>query len=170
MYAFQLERSAVVLDPWGRDLGPHRERATAAPSGQSTFRFQGRRFYFTIGKVSEAQARAKATEVDGTLALIERGRLQLPPEVNLEDFVAAGGKVPVISARPEIVTLRQLFDHYLSTHANGTLEENSLGTVKGHLHQFTLTLGERFRLQGLTLLDCRHMSIAAARRASRRSP
>ena len=59
----------------------------------------------------------------------------------------------MISARPEIITARQLFDHYLTTHANGTIEENSLGTARGHLNQFTETLGERFRIQGLTLLD-----------------
>jgi integrase len=118
-----------------------------------TFRFQRHRYYFTIGKVTLAQAQAKATEVDETLTLIQRGRLQVPPEVAPEDFVAAGGKVPVISARPEVVTARQLFDHYLTTHANGTIEANSLGTIRGHLHKVTETLGERFRIQNLSLLD-----------------
>jgi hypothetical protein len=33
-----------------------------------TFRFQGRRFYFAVGKLTEAQGLAKATEVDETLA------------------------------------------------------------------------------------------------------
>src|SRR5262249_36188477 len=70
-----------------------------------------------------------------------------------EEFVAAGGKVPVISARSETVTARQLFDHYLATHSNGTIEENSLGTTRTHLNQFAETIGERFRMQSLTLLD-----------------
>src|SRR5205823_14167 len=81
-----------------------------------TFRFQGRRYYFAVGNVPEAQAKAKGAEVDETLGLIERGRLEVPEGVLLEEFVAAGGKVPVVSARPETVTARQLFDHYLSTH------------------------------------------------------
>jgi hypothetical protein len=118
-----------------------------------TFRFQGRRFYFTIGNVSEAQALAKGAEVDETLALIERGRLTVPEGVTLEEFVAAGGKTPVIFARPETVTARQLVDSYLATHSNGTIEESSLGTVKSHLNQFLETVGERFRMQSLTLLD-----------------
>jgi hypothetical protein len=75
-----------------------------------TFRFQGRRYYFTIGKVSEAQALAKGTEVDETLTLLERGRLALLEGAVLEDFVAAGGKIPKVSARPESVTARQLID------------------------------------------------------------
>jgi hypothetical protein len=82
-----------------------------------------------------------------------RGRLTVPDGVSLEDFVAAGGKVPVLAARPETTTARQLFDHYFQTHANGTIEENSLGTARSHLNQFAETASERFRIQGLTLLD-----------------
>jgi integrase len=118
-----------------------------------TFRFQGRRYYFTLGKMSEDQAKAKGIEVDETLALIERGRLTVPDGTALEDFVAAGGKAPVVSARPETVTARQLFDRYLATHANGTVEESSLGTSRTHLNQLVETLGERFRMQALTLQD-----------------
>jgi hypothetical protein len=118
-----------------------------------TFRFQGRRYYFAVGNVSEDQARAKGLEVDETLALLERGRLEVPEGVALEEFVAAGGKAPVVSARPETVTARQLFDRYLATHANGTLEASSLGTARTHLNQLAGSLGERFRAQALTLLD-----------------
>jgi integrase len=118
-----------------------------------TFRFRGKRYYFAIGNVPEAQARAKGAEVDETLALLERGRLTLPEGVTLEDFIAGGGKAPVLSARPETVTARQFIDRYLETHANGTVEENSLGTARTHLEQFAVTVGERFRIQALTLLN-----------------
>ena len=117
-----------------------------------TFRFQGRRYYFAVGSVSEEQALAKGAEVDETLTLLERGRLTVPEGVALEDFVAAGGKVRLISARPEVITARQMIDHYLQTHANGTVEENSLGTSRTHLNQFAETVGERYRVQSLTLI------------------
>src|SRR4051794_15642866 len=87
-----------------------------------TFRFQGQRYYFTVGKVTEAQARAKATEVDETLGLLERGRLEVPTGVPIEDFVAACGKLPVHSVRPETLSARELFDQYLSTLSNGAVE------------------------------------------------
>jgi integrase len=103
--------------------------------------------------VSESQAQAKGVEVDETLNLIDRGRLTVPDGVSLEDFVAAGGKVPTIAVRPEIITSRQLFDGYLKTHANSTVEESSLGTSRGHLNQIVETIGERFRVQTLTLQD-----------------
>ncbi len=118
-----------------------------------TFRFQGRRYYFTVGDMPEAQALAKGAEVDETLGLIELGRLTVPEGVSLEEFVAAGGKAPVVAVRPETVTTRNTIDRYLAPHANGTIEENSLGTAKTHLNQFLKTVGERFRIQGLTLAD-----------------
>lgn len=86
-----------------------------------TFRFRGKRFYFAVGNLTEPQAQAKSAEVDETLELIERGRLTVPEGVSFEDFVAAGGKAPAVSARPETITARQLFDHYLKTHGNGTI-------------------------------------------------
>jgi hypothetical protein len=67
----------------------------------------GRRYYFTIGNVREAQAHAKRVEVDETLARIDRGRLAVPEGVRLEDSFAASGKAPVLSARPETTTARQ---------------------------------------------------------------
>lgn len=48
-----------------------------------TFRFRGKRYYFTVGRVSEGLARAKAAEVDGTLDLLDRGRLACPDGVPL---------------------------------------------------------------------------------------
>jgi integrase len=118
-----------------------------------TFRFRGKRHYFAIGNLTEQQANAKAAEVDETLDLIERGRLTVPEGVDFEDFVAAGGKIPAVAARPETITVRQLFDHYLKTHGNGTIEASSLKTAKTHLNQVAETLGERFRIQSLTVIN-----------------
>jgi hypothetical protein len=115
-----------------------------------TFRFQGKRYYFTVGDISEAQALAKGTEVDETLNLIERGRLTVPDGVPLEEFVAAGGKAPVVVERSETFTARSLFDRYLTTLGNGTIEEKSLVTLRSHLKQVCETIGARFRIQGWT--------------------
>jgi integrase len=118
-----------------------------------TFRFRGGRYYFAAGNLTERQAEARKAEVDETLDLIERGRLTVPDGVSLEDFVAAGGKVPAVAARPETITARQLFDHYLTTHGNGTIEASSLKTAKTHLSQLAESLGDRFRIQSLAVLQ-----------------
>lgn len=59
--------------------------------------------------------------------------------------------MPSVSTRPETVTARQLFDAYLTTHANGTVEENSLATLRQHLARVAESVGDRFRIQALTL-------------------
>lgn len=51
------------------------------------------------------------------------------------------------------MTTTQLFDAYLSTFTSGTIESNSLSTLRIHLRQFSNSLGERYRIQRLTLLD-----------------
>ena len=61
--------------------------------------------------------------------------------------------MPTLSVRPETIAIRKLFDHYLKTHANGTIEESSLGTARSHFNQLAGTLGERFRIQSLTLIN-----------------
>ncbi|HYV35775.1 MAG TPA: tyrosine-type recombinase/integrase [Gemmataceae bacterium] len=127
-----------------------------------TFRFQRERYNFTIGPVTETQALARGVEVDETLNLLERGRLTLPENVTLVDFVAAGGKSLSLPTQPKMMTARQLFDAYLAAIGNGSIEANSLATVRGHFKRFCETIGERFRIQQLSALDvqrhveCRH--------------
>jgi hypothetical protein len=118
-----------------------------------TFRYHGKRYYFTVGSVSENQAQPKASEVDETLDHIDRGRLAVPDGVLLQDFVACGGKAPVVSVRPESTTFRKLADHYLATHANGALESTTLSTAKIHLNHIGRSLGDRFRIQAITRLN-----------------
>src|SRR5947209_19404432 len=103
-------------------------------------RLRGRRYDFASGSLAVEQARARGVEVDETLDLIGRGRLTVPEGVSMEDFVAAGGKIPAVAARPETITVRQLFDRYLKTHGNGTIEASSLKTAKTHLTQVGLRL------------------------------
>jgi integrase len=53
--------------------------------------------------------------------------------------------VPVLSQSPrKAVTLGHLKDRYLTTHANGTIEANSLYTCRLHLKHLTGFLGEGF--------------------------
>ncbi len=117
------------------------------------FRFAGKRHHFTIGQVTQEQARGKALAVDELLKLIKRGRVQVPENVPFADFVASDGKVacPVLVAAT--CTLGQLRDRYLAVHANGTVEANSLETSRSHLSQVVETFGLRFPISSLTLPD-----------------
>ena len=117
-----------------------------------TFRFQGSATT-SPSETSRSPGPGQGHRGGRDAGLIERGRLTHPRRCRLEDFVAAGGKARSFPPGPKTSPLRQLFDHYLATHANGTIEESSLGTARSHLNQFAETIGERFRIQALTLLD-----------------
>jgi integrase len=58
-----------------------------------------------------------------------------------------------VAVRRETITFRHLIDNYLKTHGNGTIEASSLQTAKTHLNQFAVSLGERFRIHSLTLVN-----------------
>ena len=62
---------------------PHREThvagiRTKGDAYYCTFRFGGKRYYFTVGNISEAQALAKGAEVDETLGAERTGPAHLP--------------------------------------------------------------------------------------------
>ena len=57
-----------------------------------TFRFQGRRYHFALGKIPATQALAKGAEVDETLALIERGTAVEGGETEGPRFPAPGDR------------------------------------------------------------------------------
>lgn len=73
--------------------------------------------------------------------------------MSLTDFVASGGKIVNVPFKSETILAFQLVEDFLQTHSNGTIEVNSLATLRTHLNQVTDTLGERFRIQGLTNID-----------------
>ena len=59
--------------------------------------------------------------MDETLSLLERGRLEVPADVPLEESVAAGGRVTPLTVRPKTVTARELFDYYSTSCFNRML-------------------------------------------------
>jgi hypothetical protein len=70
----------------------------------------------------------------------------LPENADIGTFLEHVGKPPntgpTQNAAPrQIVTLGHLKDRYLTTHANGTIEANSLDTCRLHLRHFCRVLG-----------------------------
>src|SRR5271157_4675685 len=95
------------------------------------FRHRGKQHNFTIGRVSEAEARAKADQVEYLLMRLDQGLLSLPPGADIVAFVRHDGTIPVIQGTTSVPTcpeptLADLRDRYLETHGNGTLEHHTL--------------------------------------------
>lgn len=109
------------------------------------FRYAGRKFQHPLGTGEEREALSCLHRLEENLRLLERGRLELPPDADLALFLLSDGKMsgpPQPAQAP--LTLEELAKKYAEVHSNGALEANSLETIAMHLRHFRRTLGDGF--------------------------
>ena len=124
------------------------------------FNYQGRQLGFTIGRVSESEAKAKAAQVDYLLMRLKQGLIAIPHGADPIDFFRYDGAAPVTEtpspdsnpAEPA-PTLGDLRDRYLETHGNGSLEVHTLKGLRRHFGHLARLFGDDFPIRGLTLAD-----------------
>jgi len=129
-------------------------------SFRAIFRYGGKQRSVTLGRVSHDEAEAKAGAIDLTLLRIKQGLLILPKGISLEEFILSDGRP---QPRPpaedgnqqpeEPVRFSNFKEKYLEARSGGSMEANSLATVRMHLSHFERTLGKDFDLRKLTLAD-----------------
>ena len=119
------------------------------------FRYCGKQRNFTLGRVAEAEAKAKADQVEYLLMRLDQGLIALPPGADIVTFVRHDGTIPATGgeARQDSPTLASLRDRYLATHGNGTLEAHTLRGINRHLRHLARELGEGFPIRNLSLAD-----------------
>jgi hypothetical protein len=120
------------------------------------FSHHGKLHTFTIGKVKRNEAENKARQVDYLLMRLKQRLIVMPDGTDIVTFIEHDGKPPAIGptladAPRQTVTLGYLKDRYLTTHANGTIEANSLDTCKLHLGHFCRILGASLPMAAITL-------------------
>src|SRR5271165_4708497 len=120
------------------------------------FCHHGKLHTFTIGKVEKDEAETKARQVDYLLMRLKQKLIVLPEGTDIVTFIEHDGKPPdtgptLADAPRQIITVGLLRDRYLATHANGTIEANSLDTCKLHLRHFCRVLGDGSPLGELSL-------------------
>src|SRR5262245_5153187 len=110
------------------------------------FCYQGKRHTVGLGKVGRKEADAKADQIDYLLLRIKQGLLTVPKGVPIDEFMLADGQVKAVEEvrDPEPVTFGKLRDEYLETLQNGSVEDNTLETIRMHLRHFGRSFGERF--------------------------
>lgn len=140
------------------------------------FNYRGKQLGFTIGRVSEAEARAKAAQVDYLLMRLKQGLIEIPPGTDAVEFFRHDGAPPSraeASAPSPLQTepnLGELRDRYLDTHAHGTLEPHTVKGIRRHFGHLTRILGEGFKVRGLTLADLQGYVDKRGRAKGRRGP
>jgi integrase len=125
------------------------------------FWYHGKQHAFTIGQVSKNEAEDTAATVGNLLRGVDDGRIRVPTGLDVVAFIRQrlatlnreSDSTPEPAPRPrDETTLGILRDRYLTTHSNGTIEENSLATVRLHFSHFCRKLGDGFPLSEMSLL------------------
>lgn len=122
---------------------------------QCQFLYHGKRRTFALGQVTEAEAKAKADQVEYLLMRLGQGLITLPPGADIVTFVRHDGKIPASGgeALQDVPTLASLRDRYLETHGNGSLELHTLRGMRRHFKHLARLLGEGFPIRVLSLAD-----------------
>jgi integrase len=122
------------------------------------FRHQGKQHNFSIGRVSETEAKAKAAQVEYLLMRLDRGLHSLPSGRDIVAYLQHDGKVHVIQGTAAGVsgpepTLADLRDRYLETHEKGSLEHHTIRGIRRHFRHLVRILGQGFPIRALSLSD-----------------
>jgi integrase len=121
------------------------------------FVYEMKRHTFALGPVTEEEAEAKAAHVKYLLLRLRQGLVELPATVDVVEFVRHDATPPAKRTvhRPKASkggTLGELRDRFLATH-RGAYEKNTLYTAGIHFRHLIKTLGEVYRLSGLSQAD-----------------
>jgi hypothetical protein len=125
------------------------------------FMFRGRKYGYSLDTGDRVTAEALRGGVEKTLMRVEQNLLPFPEGADVVEFVKHDGRLPEkkAAAPPAPLNLTQLMEKYLEAYRIGSMESDSLDTVRMHLRHFERTLGGRFAIRNLTLADLeRHVS------------
>src|SRR4051812_15082951 len=115
------------------------------------FVYRGKRHTFGVGRVTRAEAEAKAAQVEYLLMRLEQRLIELPAGASIVAFVKhdgvlpSGGEPPAPRAEP---TLGEFRDRYIETH-DGSLEHHTLRGIRKHFRLLVRHFGEGFHVRTL---------------------
>jgi integrase len=114
------------------------------------FRYGGRQFQRSLKTKDPKKADALKGKIELTLLELEQGRLMLPPEADIAEFVISDGRRSSNPQAAAVVTLADLFARYERGIPPGNMEGNSLLTVRIHMKHLLRLLGGRTAAQRLS--------------------
>lgn len=133
------------------------------------FRYRGRQYSHALKTKDRRQAEAYRGTADRVLLRL-RNREVAPPaaDADLPAFLLTGGTV-VASYPPAAaaLTLGELRDRYVGTHANGALEPKTLVMARVHFRHLVRHFGERWAVTRLTAAALQEYLDARCRQAGK---
>jgi integrase len=137
----------------------------------AAFRWAGKQFTRSLDTQDEILAATGVARVEETLMRLKRGWATMPPEAEPGIFIVSGGQLtgkPVVEPEPvhnipaPPLSVKALFDLYVTHLPAGKKESNTLLTERIHRNHVSRILGEGTAVESLTLAE-------AQRYAARRS-
>jgi integrase len=116
------------------------------------FRLAGRQFERGVG-CDPRRAEAALTRVEATLLDIKNGRISLPDDADIAQFVVSDGETTAKPKLPEILTLADLFRRFEDALPEGAMEPNSLRTHRIHRNHLTRILGGKVAAQSISTAE-----------------
>ncbi|MFT4559990.1 MAG: integrase [Planctomycetaceae bacterium] len=118
------------------------------------FRYSGRIFRTSLKTTERRVANAAVCRVDENLRLVEMGRLAIPTDTReLATYLLSDGKLSEKPVLPDVVSLSEVFDAYRLAMSDGSMESNSLATIKIHANHLQRILGSELSIKSLSFAD-----------------
>jgi len=117
------------------------------------FRFDGKPYKRSLKTGDDREARARLGRIEETMLLIERGRLELPLDVDPATFILSDGKRVGDEQKREHLTLKQLIDRYQAELPPGTKEESTLESERTHFKHLLRHLKGQAVAQSISVAD-----------------
>lgn len=125
------------------------------PSGNYfvCLRVGDQRFRRSLKTTIEKEADGAVACVEENLRLLERGRLEIPPDADVVSFLLSNGRVTAPLVIPEQISLRDLFTRYFGAIPEGSLEPVTIYNMKLHQKRLEERFGPGYAIRTLTVGD-----------------
>jgi integrase len=117
------------------------------------FRYGGKQFHKSLKTKDRTKAESIRAHVEETIHDLERGKVELPPDADLWEFLKTGGKRAHKLEAHSVVTLADLFVWYFGSQPEGGKGQKSLSTTHVHERHFLRILGKKRNVATMTGAD-----------------
>ncbi len=126
------------------------ERNPASGRYRIRFWYGGCQFKRSLKTEDQEKAMAVCQRVEEIIALLERGLVEIPLNVDPGRFIVTDGKMASKPVVPKIVTLSDLCAHYRENLPEGAKESSTMGTELIHFAHLQRHLRANAVVQALT--------------------
>ena len=119
----------------------HLEHDDASDRYRIRFRYGGREYKRSLRTADAIEANSILSRVEDTIRLLERGRLEMPPNADPGQFILSDGKLNAKPVQSPAITLKELFSQYHETLLDGAKASVTIDGEKIHHQHLRRHLG-----------------------------